>query len=50
MCVPISLCLLKTPNRFMRFELAPPASTLCGDDLDCHGAGFGATDLLQIAR
>jgi hypothetical protein len=44
------VCLLKTPNRFVRYKLAPPASTLCRDDVDCHGAAFGATDLLEIPR
>jgi hypothetical protein len=38
------VCLLKTPNRFVRYKLAPPASTLCRNDVDCHGAAFGATE------
>jgi hypothetical protein len=44
------VCLLKTQNLFVRYELAPLASTLCVDDVDPNRPPFGAASLHQIAR
>jgi hypothetical protein len=48
-CAEDRLCLLKTPNPFVRWELAPLASTLCGDGVDSQGVSLGATRFVSIA-
>jgi hypothetical protein len=46
----VRVCLLKTQNLFVGYELAPVTSTLCVNDVDATSLPFGAASLRQITR